>query len=244
MNDVDDSRRQVRLRHQLAELHGVVRRLLAWFDHDRVACDQRGCRFARDQEEGKVPGQDAADDADRLPEKQDGFAGPVALQNLAFDAARPLRHVVHVVGGEGDFHARQAERLALLLGNQAGERFHLLSNFGRDRAQRLCALDGGALAPGFLRRDGRRDRRFHVGGGAFRHRADGLASRRIQTGNALGAGGWRKLAVDEIVVVQHGFPSIQQAPRPAAAYRVQIGRKENTNGFSGRRLLLRRLALQ
>src|ERR1017187_5936996 len=57
-------RRQVRLRHQLAELHRVVRRLLARLNHDGVARDQRRRRLARNQEEREVPRQDAADHAD------------------------------------------------------------------------------------------------------------------------------------------------------------------------------------
>ena len=46
-------------------------------------------------------------------------------QDLAFDAPRPFGHVVDVVGGEVDFDAREPEGLALLLGDDAGDRVRL-----------------------------------------------------------------------------------------------------------------------
>ena len=121
-----------------------------------------GAALARDQEEREVPGQDAADDADGLAEEEDRFAGTVAFQNLAFDAARPFGHVVEVVGGESHFHAGQRQRLALLLGDDPGKRLDLFADFRGDSTQESGALDSRAAAPIFLRGFGGPDRLLDV----------------------------------------------------------------------------------
>src|SRR5579863_9447711 len=115
MDDVDDARRQGGFGEHLAKLDRVVRGFLAWLNDNRVAGYERRSHFPGDQEEGKVPGKNSADDADRLTEKKDGFTGPVALQNLALDSAGPFGHIVDIVGGEPNLQAGKCERFALLL---------------------------------------------------------------------------------------------------------------------------------
>ena len=152
---------------------------------------------------GKVPGKNAADHADGLAEEQDGLAGAVAFQNLALDAAGPFGHVVEVIGGEGDFDARQAEDLALLLGDDARERLDVLADLRGDGAEGPGALDGGALRPSLLRGLGGGDGGFDIGRGAVGNGTDGLAGGRIETRDAIRAGGGREFAVDEVIVVLH-----------------------------------------
>ena len=161
MHDVDEARRQVGFRQQLAELDGVVRCFLAGLDHDGVAGDQGGSGLAGDQKEREIPGQDAADYSDGLAEKEDGFAGTVAFEDLALDAAPPLRHVIQVVGGKGNFHTRQAQRLALFLGDDARNRFDISRIFAA-KARSACALVGRSLRPAALGRVGCGDRRIHI----------------------------------------------------------------------------------
>ena len=112
-----------------AKLERVVRRFLAWLEDDCIATDQRRREFARNQEEWKVPGQDPGDHPDRLVKQKDIFLRTVAFNHIALDAAAPLSHIVDVIGGKIHFDPSQPQRLALLLGNYAGQRLHLRANF-------------------------------------------------------------------------------------------------------------------
>src|SRR5580698_10603491 len=90
MHDIDQPGGNVEFPQQFAELDRVVRCLLAGFNHNRVSRNQRRARLPRDQEKGKVPGQNSADHTNWPPEKEDGLTFSVAFENLALDAAAPL----------------------------------------------------------------------------------------------------------------------------------------------------------
>ncbi len=188
---------------ELAELDRVVWSLFAGLDHDGIAGDQRGGGLARNQEEGEIPGQNAANDADRLAEQEDGLARTVALQDLALDAARPFGHVVEVLRREGRFHACQGEGLALFLGDDSGQRFDVLADLGGDGSQDLGALDGGPPGPASLRCLGCSQCRFKVRAGALRNGADEPARGGVGHPDPVAARGSYELAIDEIVICLH-----------------------------------------
>src|ERR1017187_3530901 len=202
MHDIDQTRWKIHFSKYFAELHSVVRRLLAWLDHDRVSGNQRRARLPRNKEEGKVPRQNSADHANRPSKQEDGLAGPVALNNLALDTAAPLRHVLQVVRGELDFNARQAQRLALFLGNHAGNRFHILANLRCQRLKQFGAACGGLLLPRPLRRFTRRDCRIHILLGTVWNRTNYGACRRVLYLDTTAIGG-NEFAIDEVFKVFH-----------------------------------------
>eukprot|EP00659_Diplonema_papillatum_P007317 gene7317-biopygen7289 len=194
--------RQVGLGHQFGELEAVVRRFFAGFDHDGVAGEQRRGHLAGDQKEREVPRQDAGHHTQGFAEQEDIFIGAVAGDDLAFNAARPLGHVVEVVGGEVDFHFRQAADLALLQGNGARQVGDVFPQLGGDAAQVPGTFDRRFARPVFLRMTcgsqglvdvfggGRRDLRQQDAGSRVQH---------IQVGIARG-----KAAVDEVLVDRYG----------------------------------------
>ncbi len=161
VDDIDDALRDVEPVEQFDEGGGVEGGLLARLDHDGISGDERRAELAGDQEERKVPRQDRTDDADGLAEQEDVFARPVALDDLALDPARPLGHVVEVIGGEGDLDLREAEELALLLRDDPRDRLDPLADPRRDGAQGVAALDRRQAAPGDLGRLGGGDRLVH-----------------------------------------------------------------------------------
>ena len=136
---------------QLGEVEGVERRGLARLDDDGVAGDEGRSHLAGDQEEREVPGQDAGDHADRATVQVDLLARAVAVEDFALDAARPLGHVVHVVGGEVDLDFGQRQDLALLQRDAPCQARLVLAQFGRHGAQVCGALDRRQALPGRLR---------------------------------------------------------------------------------------------
>ena len=116
----------------------------------------------RDDEEREVPGNDATDDADGVPEEKDLLVGPVAGDDLALEPPGPLGHVVDVVGREASLHPGEAEDLALLFGDHLREVLGILPERGSDLAQVPGALDGRQLLPAALRLLGGADRLSRV----------------------------------------------------------------------------------
>ena len=106
--------------------------------------------------------------------RRDSLASAVALDDLAFDPAGPLGHVIEVVGGEGHLDASQAEHLALLLGDDAGEGFDVLANFRGHRAEAVGTLNSGPLGPVPLSRLGSGQGGVEICSSALRHGADEL----------------------------------------------------------------------
>ena len=164
----------------MAKFKGVVRCFLAGFDHDGIPANESRGHFSGDEKEREIPRQNAPHDTDRLAEEKDGLAGPVARDNLAFDAARPLGHVIDVVGGEIHFDLGQAERFALFLDDDSRERLHIFTELGRDLPEEVGALDGGALGPCGLGGMGGVEGHFEVAGGGFRDARNDLAGGGIE----------------------------------------------------------------
>ena len=164
----------------MAKLEGIVRCFLAGFDHDGIPANESRGHFAGDEKEREIPRQNAAHDTDRLAEEKDGFAGPVARDDLTLDATSPFRHVVDVVGGEIHFDLGEAEGFALFLDDRARERLHIFAEPGGNLTEEVGALDGGALRPSGLGGMGGVEGHFEVAGSCFRNARDDLAGGGIE----------------------------------------------------------------
>ncbi|MNZ82059.1 hypothetical protein D3C78_1007460 [compost metagenome] len=113
---------QANLIHNFGKGDGVIGREFARFDNDGIAGQQRGCELTGNQEERKVPRQNAGRHAQRAFKHQNIFAGAIALQDFALITTRPFRHVIDVVRGEIHFHLGQLLNFAAL-GDDQGTDF-------------------------------------------------------------------------------------------------------------------------
>ncbi len=219
-DQVEDPGRQVGLGHQAGEFMGIDRGFLAGFDHDGVAGDQRRCQLAGDEKEGEVPGQDAGYHAQWLAQQKDLLVGPVAGDDLAFYAPRPLGHVVEIVGGEIDLHFGQATDLALFTDDCLGQPRCTLTQLCRDAPQIAGALDGWLARPGLLGTAGGGDGLIDVFATGRRHPGQGLAGGRVMDEKVLG--GRQETAIDVVLVdgqVGHGELRVSRCERAPGARR-------------------------
>ena len=69
VDDVDDAGREAGFEGQLGDAQGGQRRLLGRLHHDRVAAGQGRAPLPGQHQQREVPGDDLADDADRLPQR-------------------------------------------------------------------------------------------------------------------------------------------------------------------------------
>ena len=69
VDDVDDARREAGLEGQLGHAQGGQRRLLGGLHDDGVAAGQGRAPLPGQHQQREVPGDDLADDADRLPQR-------------------------------------------------------------------------------------------------------------------------------------------------------------------------------
>ncbi|MNE20386.1 hypothetical protein D3C80_1135030 [compost metagenome] len=106
-HQVKHARWQANLIRDFGKQQRIARRQLTGFDHDGIAGHQRRGGLTRNQEEREVPRQDANYHADGFFEQEDVFIRPVALDNLPLIAARPLGHIVEVVGSKQHFYLGQ-----------------------------------------------------------------------------------------------------------------------------------------
>ena len=83
-NDVQHTGREPGLLEDLGEHERVERRLLRRLEHDGAAGEQRGAELRHREPQREVPGDDRADDADRLAahEQAREHAGPVLLPRV------------------------------------------------------------------------------------------------------------------------------------------------------------------
>ncbi len=79
------------------------------------------------------------------------FVLAIAGDDFAFDAPRPLRHVVEIISREVDLHFRQRADLSLFQGDGAREMADVFPQLGGHAAQVPGALYGRFTRPVFLR---------------------------------------------------------------------------------------------
>ena len=122
-DDVDDAVRESGFLNEFAETQRRKRRLFGGLEHDRAARRQRRRELPGRHHQREVPGDDLADDADRLAQ---GIGVPVARarnrDRLAVQARRPSRHVAeHVDRALHVVAARIGDRLAVVERFEFGE---------------------------------------------------------------------------------------------------------------------------
>ena len=208
VDHVEGAGGQLALGQQLGEQVAVDGRFLAGLDDEGVAGHQGRCHLAGDQEERKIPRQDANHHSHRLAQQQDLFVGTVAGDDLALDAACPLGHVIHVVGGEGNLHGGQAADLALLLGQGAGDACGVVADAAGHATQVLGPFDGGPACPRLPGAMGRGNGPVHIalgGPGSPGQQGTGGGVGHVEQVGAVGEG-----AGD--VIAQHGDGSHVKSP--------------------------------
>src|SRR5205807_1923929 len=112
-DDVDDSFRKSRVQDELSEAEGGERRQLGGFEHGRIPARERGTELPAGDVEGKVPGDDQPDDAERFAEGQVDTAGDG--DRLAVMLVDGARVEVEDLGDHPDLRARAADRFADVL---------------------------------------------------------------------------------------------------------------------------------
>ncbi len=66
IDDVDGTRREASFDDEVRNAEGGERRELGWLEDDRVPCREGGAKLPREHQEGEIPGNNLAHDADRL----------------------------------------------------------------------------------------------------------------------------------------------------------------------------------
>ena len=106
---------------------------------------------------------------DRLAQHEEALVGARRRDGLAVDPLGLLGEPEQEVGGVAHLVAGHADRLALLLGHELGQRLAPLEHELVRLVQVLRALVGGAGRPLAERGVGGLDRRLHVGDAAVGH---------------------------------------------------------------------------
>ena len=152
-DDVDHAVGEARLGDELAETQRAERGVLRGLEHDGVPRRQRGPELQAGEKEGKVPGDDAADDAVRLaPGVGEGRAHHRRhRQGLAVDLRRPAAVVAIDLAGHRHVDVlRLGERLADVEGLDGGELLGVLVDEVGEPEQAAAAGARVEVAPDVL----------------------------------------------------------------------------------------------
>ncbi len=155
-DDVDDAFRNASLENQFGEPERRQRCQLCRFEHNRVPARERGPELPARNVEREVPGNDQADDSERLPERQvDAACYGDRLAVMLVDRSRVEMEDLR---DHADLGACAADRLADVLRFDPRELFGVFFDECREPAQQPGAVgrsDGAPLREGGLRaRDG------------------------------------------------------------------------------------------
>lgn len=146
-DDVDDAVRQDAFQevHQFQDAEGRRARRL---EDDRTAGSQGRCQFPGGHEEGEVPGDDLADDANRFVDDQ---AQCVVVQRgcPAVFTAEDTGEIAEMVGRCRDVDGfRFPDGLAVIQGFDEGQRISILFDDVGDFQEDRLPFDGGYFFPG------------------------------------------------------------------------------------------------
>ena len=176
------------------------RRLLGRLEDDGVAGGERRGELPDGHQDREVPGDDLADDAERLVVVVGGGV-VVELGQPAFLGADGGGEVAEVVGGERDVGVEGfADRLAVVPGFGDGEHLEVLVDPVGDLVQDRGALGDGGLAPGRCDLVGGVQRQLDVLGGAAGDLAEGLAGDGGDVLEVLALDRGNPLAADPVLV--------------------------------------------
>ena len=150
-HQVKDPFWQTDIMDDLRKSDGVIRRKFTRFNDDGIAGNQRRRQLTGNQEERKIPRQDAGRHTQRALKYQNVLPRAVALHNFTFITARPLGHIIKIIGGKRDLHRRQLLDFSALSDDQRGDLFRTFADTGGDFAQPSRALNRRQGLPARLR---------------------------------------------------------------------------------------------
>ena len=146
VDDVDHAGREARFPGQLGDPKGRQRRLLGGLHHDRVAAGQGRAPLPGEHQQREVPGDDLADDADRLAQR---VRKEVAANRdgPAFDLVGPARIVAQGVGDAAHVALRVGDRLAAVERLERGQLVGVLLDQVGQLEEQPAAIGGVHRAP-------------------------------------------------------------------------------------------------
>ena len=204
-DDVDHAVRDARLGDQAREADRGQRRLLGRLHHHGVARGQRRPELPRGHQQREVPGDDLADDADRLAQRvgvevRARHVGHRDVDRVALDLGRPAGHVVEQVRRQRDVRAEgDGVGLAVVQALELRQLLGVLEDQVADAPDDPAALRRRDAAPGALVEGlpGGPDGAVDVLGIALGHVRQRLAGGRVGRLERLARGGVDPLPVDE-----------------------------------------------
>ena len=199
VDDVQHAGRQ-QIGDEFGQDHDADRGLLGGFEHHAIAGGQSRGEFPDRHQDREVPGDDLADDAERLVEMI-GDGGLVDFREAAFLGAGAGGEIAEMVDGERDVRKRGlADRLAVIDGLDIGEQVQILLHPIGDAVEDEGAGGHGLLAPGLG--GGMRGVQRQIDIGLVRPRGlrEDLAGDGRDIVEILAADRCGEFAVDEIVV--------------------------------------------
>ncbi len=169
VDDVDDARREAGLEGQLADAQGGQRRLLGGLHDDGVAAGQGRAPLPGEHQQREVPGDDLADDADRLAQRV-GEEAAADGDGAALDLVGPAGVVAERVDDALHVAARVADGLAAVERLERGQLLGVLLDEVGELEHQPAALGGVHRRPGagLQGRAGGLDGLVDVGGGRRR----------------------------------------------------------------------------
>ena len=156
--DVEDAAGQAELLDQRGERERRDGRVLGRLEHDRVAAGERGPSLPGQHHQRRVPGDDRADDADRLAARVGERTGR-RRASCAEHALADAREELPVADDQPQLGLRLAQRLAVVARLDQRELVEVLGDELRDRPQHPRPVQRRGCAPSRPRRPPARRRR-------------------------------------------------------------------------------------
>ena len=197
-HDVDHALREAGLLGQHAPGERRIGRLRGRLHDRRAARRQRRAELAGQHGGREIPRRDRRDHADRLLGGDDAAVGPGRRHHVAIGAAALFGEPQHIGRRDRDLALGLGERLALLGGQEFGERLLVVHDRVMQLAQQLVAVEHRGLLPRLEGRFGRLDGAARLGFAGLRHRADLEAGRRIGHIDRRAAVGLHPFAADQV----------------------------------------------
>jgi hypothetical protein len=213
VDDVEHAGREPGFDQQLGKPHRHARVALRRLEDEGIAAGERRRELPHRNHGREVERRDAGDDAERLTQRVEIDAGPGAVGEFALeqvrDATGELDHLeaaLNVALGIGD-------GLAVLGGEELGERIVLLLHQFQELEQHARAALRIGRGPGRLRRLGIGDGLLHLRFGREGDLGLDLAGIRVEHVAAAAGRSRHGLAADEMADVAHGASSTGIVPR-------------------------------
>ena len=199
VDDVEDAGGQ-QIADQFHQRQNAERRLFGRLEDDAIACSDCGAEFPNRHQQREVPGNDLADDAERLMiVVRDHVV--VDLAERAFLGAQRAGEVAPMVDAERQVGmGRLADRLAIVERLDKGEKIEILLHAVGDLEQNVGAVGDRRPGPGVLGGMGGVERELDVSRRRARDRAQPLTGDRARVVEIAPLDRGDPLAADEVAV--------------------------------------------